>query len=407
MDPLSITASVVAIAQLASTTSKAFRDLRKLCKQLPGRWHALNNEISELQIVLQDASQAIAQRNHHQTWHDKEEHILQVLGHGRETIKELLNIVRRFSKLSEREQASVFEARNFKRDQARLWELQERIHGIKSNLNTLLLVSNSEDIRHTRVELAAWGIDIKEAIKAAGIVNQEQLGIVVAAVVKEQLCGLKQIWESQTERFLASQALQVGDTYALRRRSPSRPTYAEAMPPPYDQKPVVPVTVRVDSHNACRPGCMCACHHQAKTSSHGVLDRIFGQLFIGYCGLPMMSPKCNVPTCERAQNATASVEYWFPPAFVWSQIVRLQVSYRPNLGPQFELKSLRRVPDSAQCVNFALDGNIDGLKDLFRRGLASPRDVSSTRGYSILRVRSAMDPCTFRAPCISFLRILS
>ena len=47
---------------------------------------------------------------------------------------------------------------------------------------------------------------------------------------------------------------------------------------------------------------------------------------------------------------------------------------------------LRRVPDSAACVNFALTGNIDGLKDLFKRGLASPKDVSSTRGYSILRV---------------------
>ncbi|KAL8647736.1 MAG: hypothetical protein Q9226_006311 [Calogaya cf. arnoldii] len=46
---------------------------------------------------------------------------------------------------------------------------------------------------------------------------------------------------------------------------------------------------------------------------------------------------------------------------------------------------LRRVPDSAPCVKFALDGNIDGLKDLFKRGLASPKDVSSTRGYSILR----------------------
>lgn len=36
-------------------------------------------------------------------------------------------------------------------------------------------------------------------------------------------------------------------------------------------------------------------------------------------------------------------------------------------------------------VNFALNGNIDGLKDLFKKGLASPQDVSTTRGYSVLR----------------------
>ncbi|KAL8806006.1 MAG: hypothetical protein Q9200_005212 [Gallowayella weberi] len=81
-----------------------------------------------------------------------------------------------------------------------------------------------------------------------------------------------------------------------------------------------------------------------------------------------------------------SFEYWFPLGFMWSQIVRLRLTYESNLGPRFEMSTLRRVPDSAQCVTFALNGDIDGLKDLFRRGLASPRDVSTTRGYSVLRV---------------------
>ncbi|KAH6618125.1 ankyrin repeat-containing domain protein [Chaetomium sp. MPI-SDFR-AT-0129] len=34
---------------------------------------------------------------------------------------------------------------------------------------------------------------------------------------------------------------------------------------------------------------------------------------------------------------------------------------------------------------FALKGNINGLKDLFLRGLGSPRDVSYSRGFSLLR----------------------
>jgi hypothetical protein len=51
-----------------------------------------------------------------------------------------------------------------------------------------------------------------------------------------------------------------------------------------------------------------------------------------------------------------------------------------------QLNFLRKVPDSAPCIDFALFRNIDGLKDLFARGLALPRDVSSTRGYSVLRV---------------------
>jgi ankyrin repeat protein len=49
------------------------------------------------------------------------------------------------------------------------------------------------------------------------------------------------------------------------------------------------------------------------------------------------------------------------------------------------LEALRRVPDASQCVSFAQTGNIDGLKYLFRHGLASPRDVSDSRGYTLLR----------------------
>lgn len=116
-----------------------------------------------------------------------------------------------------------------------------------------------------------------------------------------------------------------------------------------------------------------------------IVNRIFGQLFLGYTGLPMVSPKCNVEGCSKRQEPQINIEYWFPLGGLWSSIVRLRLTYQAHVGPHFELSTLRSVPDSAQCVNFALTGNIDGLKELFRQGLASPSDVSATRGYSVLR----------------------
>ncbi|KAI1958912.1 hypothetical protein LOZ58_004949 [Ophidiomyces ophidiicola] len=59
--------------------------------------------------------------------------------------------------------------------------------------------------------------------------------------------------------------------------------------------------------------------------------------------------------------------------------------YQANIGSRFHFDTLRRVPDSAQCVNFAVKGDIDGLKHPFSHGLASPRDISTSRGYSLLR----------------------
>ncbi|EFY95422.1 ankyrin repeat protein [Metarhizium robertsii] len=45
-----------------------------------------------------------------------------------------------------------------------------------------------------------------------------------------------------------------------------------------------------------------------------------------------------------------------------------------NTLPQFQLATENVVPDTAEVVEFAMNGNIDGLKDLFSRKLASPRD---------------------------------
>ena len=145
------------------------------------------------------------------------------------------------------------------------------------------------------------------------------------------------------------------------------------------------VGMRVTQRGICRSGCLCSCHLQSRSSTPRLVDCVFGQMLVGYAGLPFVNAKCDINSCEKSQAAHISVEYWFPLGFAWSKILRLQLNYQARIGPQFELSTLRRVPDSAQCVKFALNGNVGGLKDLFRRKLASPWDVSTTRGYSVLR----------------------
>jgi hypothetical protein len=139
-------------------------------------------------------------------------------------------------------------------------------------------------------------------------------------------------------------------------------------------------------------GCPCACHKQRRSFTPALLERIIRQIFVDYTGLLIFSPKCNVLTCIKGQSSYVKIEYWFPLGFVWSQIVHLQIAYLQNAGPQIQLNFLRRVPDSAPCIDFALFGNINDLKDLFARDLASLCNVNSTRGYLVL--------------CISFILCL-
>jgi hypothetical protein len=56
------------------------------------------------------------------------------------------------------------------------------------------------------------------------------------------------------------------------------------------------------------------------------------------------------------------------------------------LGRQLQLWNEREVPDTAQSIWFAMNGNIEGLKYLFHQGLASPKHVSHTRRYRLVRV---------------------
>ena len=168
---------------------------------------------------------------------------------------------------------------------------------------------------------------------------------------------------------------------------PPSPQASSQAPTQSSRRALQGVNLHVAARKRCRSGCICACHAQDRNQTPSFLDRIFGQLFVGYAGIPVLSAKCDNAVCQKSQQPQIQAEYWFPAGVFWNQIIRFQATYQANVGPTWQLKTLRRVPDGAEAVTFAMTGNIDGLKSLFVNGYASPVDVSDTRGYSLLRVR--------------------
>lgn len=203
--------------------------------------------------------------------------------------------------------------------------------------------------------------------------------------VDERIARVEEMLQAQANQIQMNQVTQVGSLYNVSAHPEPRSTTSTN---PIQRKPenseglgfrVTPCLV------VCRRGCRCACHVQKKSNTPAVLNRVLGQLFVGYVGLPALSSKCNIDGCQRSRSSQVTLEYWFPWAFFSSTIMRMQIGYQPNIGTLMQLDTLRRVPDTSQCVNFALQGDIEGLKYLFSHSLASPRDVSTTRGYSVLR----------------------
>ncbi len=142
----------------------------------------------------------------------------------------------------------------------------------------------------------------------------------------------------------------------------------------------------------CRNWCPCACHVQRKLNVRvpGLMEALLGKMFIGYTAMPAWNSPCDFRGCRDRQTSYVTMEYWFPWWFLMVNL-RLQLKYMPNAGPQMQLSSIRRVPDTAQSISFAMNGDIEGLRHLFSQGMASPRDVSDSRGYSLVRVSPAYD----------------
>ncbi|OAA79656.1 Glycerophosphoryl diester phosphodiesterase [Akanthomyces lecanii RCEF 1005] len=99
MDRVSLTASAVGLVAFATRMCTAISSLRSLCKTLPGRIHAVSNEVADFEpVLLQLAGLLETSRQSPETWRN---------------------------------------------EQARLKELQDDIRSVKSSLNIMLGASNS------------------------------------------------------------------------------------------------------------------------------------------------------------------------------------------------------------------------------------------------------------------------
>ncbi|CAG8018580.1 unnamed protein product [Penicillium salamii] len=382
MDPLSVSASAIAIATLAAQTCNALSDLRSLCQALPGRLHAVNNEVADLNLVLFQVSLLIEDRA--SLPESKVSAIPHLLRQADKKLAEIKDIVCQLAVACRVSRIPIFRAHAWQKEQGRLQSLQEDIRTVKANLNIILGASNSQDMTKIRLDIETIStVTLESSQQQIALKDNFLNGL---AAVDQRIARVEDMLRTQSHQVQASQFTQVGTSYDMSTARRQRPS-------PSIKKERQPATIRSEGVGirvtpfavTCRTGCPCSCHVQQKTTSPALLNRVLGRLFVGYAGLPLFSPKCDLEACRKSRASQVSLEYWFPLGFLSSTIVRLQVGYQPNIGTLLQLDTLRRVPDTAQCVSFALNGDIDGLKYLFKNGLASPRDVSTTRGYSVLR----------------------
>lgn len=142
MDPLSIAASAITVAALATTTCQAFAELRALCKTLPGRLHALSNEVTDINVVLIHVATVFKERA--SAVDDEQQHTISHLLERADNKLELLcQTIQDLVAACDRAKLTVLQAHAWRKEQPKLKTLQEEIKTIKCSLNIALGASNS------------------------------------------------------------------------------------------------------------------------------------------------------------------------------------------------------------------------------------------------------------------------
>lgn len=375
MDPLSIIASVLALAEAASQISKAISRLRHF-GEAPAKIYALKNEISDLEVVLRQIGHALEQKS--LAPDIAQGSLEQVLARTKVRLADLTKALERVANACTGSKIKVIGKSTIWLKEKKLFQIfRDDIGSVKATLNVMLGAANSQHLQHIMLELQKVTLlntksgHTDESIKR-GLTDNH---LALDTLMDQQNHSLSYRIDT-LGKLLLTQHL----------RDPEIPKSDQLAS--LSKKCTNTQTVRVvTSHRLpCRSWCPCACHtnRKLKQTAPGIMEGVLGRVFVGYSSLPLLRGRCDFKGCRDKRHASATIEYWFPSWFV-SMNLKLYLTYLPRTGPEFMLSTTRRVADDSQSIAFAMQGNIEGLKYLFTQGLAGPRDVSDSRGYTLMR----------------------
>ena len=150
-----------------------------------------------------------------------------------------------------------------------------------------------------------------------------------------------------------------------------------------------PIAIEMGSGSAtrlCPSDCQCHCHSKSVFSTPSILQQVTGRLFLGYSGKIAVQSTC-VESCRRRDGDTFKMTFFFPKWFL-QRAVLISLVNTCFGATNLNIKICRVVPEMSKLFPMSRYGYVEGLKQLFIDGLASPDDVHIRGGWTSLHVCS-------------------
>ncbi|KAF2493332.1 ankyrin [Lophium mytilinum] len=391
-DPLSFTASLIAIGTLAVHVSKLVK-------------HALHasDEVLVLEDELEDVKALTKQLEtlcqeqwpvEHQATVDEAKHILDDV-----IKKRLQNLQDYFAKHFRGTKVKVKKNITWAVLRRKINVEREGLRSGKKRLLNIFHILNSSSTRHLSFQATKISLDVEHIQDSQDRSYQD-----IVARLKQCLGPIDNIQASSkqvAEIMQLMQRVQIGvdelngklaqgSDDARKRPNPepahnipkAKPTALTTPSPDWQQAYQLVSCVLEGRESKCALWCTCACHSSRKHLSLPTnLERLTGQLLIGFSVHPWLRPRCNLQSCKRSSEARVRLRYRFPAWWFLAYSVTLQAQTK-DLGIVLRFPQVRSC--DADVFEMVAHGRLDAIKSAFASKAASIYDTEDTGGHTLL-----------------------
>ncbi|EGX48127.1 hypothetical protein AOL_s00081g123 [Orbilia oligospora ATCC 24927] len=394
MDPLSVTASIIAIVTAAVQVSNGLAKLIAL-RGAPEIVMALQNEVSDLRLVVHSCESIL---NKHVTLGGQQGNVWglppeligvkNLLDRATNELKDICQVVE--TKLVDSK--GKFSKIGYMKEQSKLIKAKDGLRDIRMEIANGIGLMNSASSFRIEARVEQLEISLQQSLQYLALENRNGISQIISSQnsLHKRVDGFQQNTGNQLQLIPTQTVPAIGGiphaSATIPPTSSPQITYSYNKSITNYQRDSVILPLSISSGGLCDPLCKCVCHRRRNIQSPSILSKLVGDLFIGYNGIPSISPSCTIRNCSRDRSGNMRVQYAFPK---WLLTKMLSVHVRVSQCPEVLIKTwnVRCYNDLKSWENpFYMVGRADleGLSRLFQEGKASSKDIDSNAGHSLI-----------------------